>query len=111
MEMRFVLCNGGQIETIVFVLVFVTAHKGSCGKVMSLHLSTSHSVHRRGVYPNMQWLGGVHPPEQTPPRQTPPSRWPLKWAVCILLECILVKTCCHLVLNEHILIFFQKNVN
>ena len=53
------------------------------------------------MYPNMQWrrcthpLGrhplGRHPPGRHPPRQTPsPSRRPLKQAVRILLECILV---------------------
>ena len=69
-----------------------------------------------GLYPSMQWADTPHadtppwadipwqtappPPgrhplvdkEQTPPRQTPPppTSCPLKWAVRILLECILV---------------------
>ena len=70
-----------------------TARKQSCGKVMFLHLSVSHSVHRgvyssiqraRGVYPSMQWAGGCtpigrhsialgrHPPGRHAPGQTPP---------------------------------------
>ena len=36
----------------------ITIRKRSCGKVMFLHLSVSHSVHR-GVYPSMHW--GRHP--------------------------------------------------
>ena len=48
----------------------ITARKRSCGKVMFLHLSISHSVH----------LGGkvFAPPGQTPPRQRhpPPGRHP-----------------------------------
>ena len=73
----------------------------SCGKIMFLHLSVSHSVHR-GVYPSMHWgrrppgrhipactgadtPRGRHPlgrrlqadtPRQTPPKQTPPGRHP-----------------------------------
>ena len=48
----------------------------SCGKVMFLHLSVSHSVHK-GVYPSMYW--GRHPPGQTYPsmhwdRHNPPGR-------------------------------------
>ena len=38
---------------------------------MFLHLSVSHSVHRVGVYPSMQWAG-VYTPRQTLPRQIPP---------------------------------------
>ena len=82
----------------------------SCGKVMFLHLSVSHSVHRVCV-------GQTPPPEdisqhalgQTPPwadisqhalgqtypsmhcdRPPPPPRRPLQWTVRILMECILV---------------------
>ena len=53
------------------------------GKLMFLHLSVSHSVHRGGVsqyamgrgcvYPKADTPLGRHPPGQTPPRQTPPS--------------------------------------
>ena len=59
----------------------------SCGKVMFLHLSVSHSVQRVVCH---------HPlGEQTPPRQTPPLRSACsdtvnKRAARILLECILV---------------------
>ena len=89
----------------------------SCGKIMFLHLSVSHSVHR-GVYPSMYW--GRHPPgadisqhalgqtnqwadtlwadanRQTPRADTPQvdtptlGRWLLMRTVRILLECILV---------------------
>ena len=53
-----------------------------------------------GVYPSMQRAGGVCPggvmdtSGQTPPGQTPPpqQRRPLKRAVRILLECILVRS-------------------
>ena len=78
-------------------------------KVMFLHLSVSHSVHR-GVSASVH--AGIHPREQTPPgADTPQSRHTLweqtplgadtphaqcmlgytgnKWDVCILLECIL----------------------
>ena len=55
-------------------------------KVMFLHLSVSHSVHKGVVYT---------PQEDTPNPQadTPPPRWPLNRAVRILLECILVTYC------------------
>ena len=56
------------------------------------------SVHRGvGVYPSMQWAMGCTSSRQIPLgrhplRQTPlPLRWPLKRAVRILLECILVQ--------------------
>ena len=94
---------------------FVTVRKRSCGKVMFLHLSVSHSVHRGGeVYTpqadthpgrNTNHLG-KHPPGQTLPplgRHTPhlgshchppdrpnTPRRPLQRTVRILLECILV---------------------
>ena len=53
------------------------------------------------VYPSMQWHGGVHLLGNRPLRQTSPwtrihtsctdtQRWPLKRAVRVLLECILV---------------------
>ena len=43
-----------------------TARNSSCGKVMFLQAC----VHRilsggGGVYPTMQWVGGVHPPGRT----------------------------------------------
>ena len=60
---------------------------------MCLHLSVSHFVHSRGVYPSMQWAGGVSqhamgclplvqggvqpPGHPQPPMQTPPGRHPL----------------------------------
>ena len=46
---------------------------------------------QRGVYPSMQWAGCVHPlPPQADTPWVDTSRWPLKRAVRILLECILV---------------------
>ena len=95
----------------------------SCGKVMCLHLSVYHSVHRGSVChtPSADTPPGQTPPGQTPPEQTPPSGhtptlghthpWgthppsthPLssacwdrinKWAVHILLECMLVTALC-----------------
>ena len=68
-----------QVNNLLFL---ITALKRSCGKVMFLHLSVSHSVHSglghvfRGTYPSMQWgrravylvrwggtvcLGGIYP--------------------------------------------------
>ena len=37
-----------QVVRILLECILVTACKGSCGKVMFLHLSVSHSVHRGG---------------------------------------------------------------
>ena len=60
----------------------------SCGNVIFLHLSVSHSVHREEV--------SATPPRQTPPGQTTPSLCSACWdmvnkrTVRILLECILV---------------------
>ena len=66
--------------------------QGSCGKVMFLHLSVSHSIHggvsSASVYAGIHTSLGRHPPEQTPPwaetppgltppGQTPPGRHPL----------------------------------
>ena len=84
-------------------------------KVMFLHLSVSHSVHRGGLPQCMLGYhppGTRHPPEQTPPGPGIPPADPLgpgnplqtrhppaqsmlgdtvkKRAVCILLECVLV---------------------
>ena len=62
-------------------LVVFTAHKRSSGKVMFLHLSVSHSVHREGCIPACNGvclpLGlDTHPPGQTPPLDTPPTHTP-----------------------------------
>ena len=73
---------------------FITVRKRSCGKVMFLHLSVSHSVHRglsASVHSGIHTPMGRHPPWAhttplgrqpptpgqttpglTPPRQTPP---------------------------------------
>ena len=55
-------------------------------KVMFLHLSVSHSVHR-GASASVH--AGIHPRADTPPEQTIPSG--NKWAVRILLKCILLE--------------------
>ena len=64
-----------------FSLNIIKAHKGSCGKVMVLHRSVSHSV-----------VEGVsltkRSPGQRPSRQRPP--YDKERVVRILLECILV---------------------
>ena len=51
------LANNRVRGTEVYILYVVfTARKRSCGKVMFLHLSVSHSVHRGALHP-----GGLHP--------------------------------------------------
>ena len=64
---RAQVCREGQYFTIQFNIWFKVHYRPqhSCGKVMFLHLSVSHSVHRRGVvvYPSMH--RGRHPPGQT----------------------------------------------
>ena len=68
-----------------------TVRKRSCGKVMFLHLSVSHSVHG-GVSTSVH--AGIHTPQADTPllgRHPPsPSRRPLQRMVRILLECFLV---------------------
>ena len=76
---------------------FFTAHKPSCGKVVFLHLSVSHSVHRGE--------GGMRAPtaRTSPPPTLPPGNTRTPWwippntvnerVVRILLECILVSKC------------------
>ena len=68
------LCIGTQLQTrrigfLLIVWLIITVRKRSNGKVMFLHLSVSHSVHRREgcVYPCVHW--GKHLPGQTPPVQ------------------------------------------
>ena len=63
------------------VNLFITVRKRCCGKVMFLHLSVSHSVHR-GVCPSACCYTPPRqtPPGQTPPRQTPPGRHPQQTA-------------------------------
>ena len=54
-------------------LTIFTARKRSCGKVMFLHLSVSHSVHRGGAVSQHEMGRGCTPPRQTPSlRQTHP---------------------------------------
>ena len=59
-----------------FCLSIFTVRKRSCGKVLFLHLSVSHSVHR-GVSAPVH--AGIHTPlgRHPSPRQTPLSRHPL----------------------------------
>ena len=102
--------QGIDQETMSFYIALCvhTTQGQSCGKVMFLHLSVSHSVHRGGG------CLGRHPPPH--PRQTPPSppqadtcqsfcsqgsvwpdtpQTPLQRTVRILVECILVFYCVH----------------
>ena len=81
-----------SVKSHDFAQYFITVRKRSCGKVMFLHLSVSHSVH-----------GGCIPActGQTPLADTPVGRHthilgrppcqPLQQMVRILLECILPK--------------------
>ena len=91
------------------ILVF-TAHISSCAKVMFSQACVKNSIYggcipecngQGGVYLSMQWVGGCLPagctsldPEADTPHHPeadiPLWRWPLKRAVRILLECILV---------------------
>ena len=68
----------------------ITVRKRSCGKVMLLHLSVSHSVHG-GVSASVH--AGIHPPGQTPLwTDNRPCRRLLQRTVRILVDCILVPT-------------------
>ena len=55
------------ISCSVYIHTIFTVHNSSCGKVMFLHLSVSHSVHDRG----RGWCLPLGPGGCTPPRQTP----------------------------------------
>ena len=76
--LMFTLSNDkNQKNKIAFAFIF-TVHKRSCGKVMFLHLSVSHSVHRGG---SASVHAGIPPPwdqvppqDQTPLEQTPPQQ-------------------------------------
>ena len=115
----FRISSSTYYKTVSFLSHCHYRPQRSCGKVMFLHLSVSHSV-QRGVYPSMHWGRhplGIHIPVctgadtpradisqyalwQTPPGQTypsmywgrhpPPGRRLLLRTVRILLECILV---------------------
>ena len=63
-----VTCSSVVVSMFV---CFITIRKRSCGKVMLLHLSVSHSVHGRGVYPSMHWADTSW---QTPPCGQTPRR-------------------------------------
>ena len=62
------------------MVILVTVRKRSCGKVMFLHLSVSHSLHGgRGVSPLVhagQTLPSRHPRADTPYGQIPLGRHP-----------------------------------
>ena len=63
---------------LIFKSPLFTVRKRSCGKVMFLHLSVSHSVHKGGCLPQCM-LGYTPSPGQTPPPAwagTPPGRHP-----------------------------------
>ena len=62
------------ITGLILVLDIFTFRKRSCRKVMFLHLSVSHSVHRRG---SASVHAGIHPLGQTAPWADPPDRHPL----------------------------------
>ena len=49
---------------------FITVRKRNCGKVIFLHLSFSHSVHRGHGGRSVLVHAAIHPPWQTPPQQT-----------------------------------------
>ena len=70
-DIKFINCASCLLLRIFFS--FVTAHKRSCGKVMFLHLSVSHSVHGGGGRvchthtPAMHAPWHVHPLAHMPP--------------------------------------------
>ena len=70
--LRTVLARGYRVLGCPFAAELFTVRKRSCGKLMFLRMSVSHSVHMRGVYPSMHW--GRHPPGRHPPGQTPPPQ-------------------------------------
>ena len=109
---QYLANNRGRGTEIYILYVVFTARKRSCGNVMFLHLSVSHSVHRgegmsasRGSASSrvcIQWGGlhpwgvciqrGLHPGGfgLTPPPHRIPRDTVNERAVRILLECILV---------------------
>ena len=88
------------MESCSILICIFTVRKRSCGKVIFLHLSVSHSVHG-GCLPQCMlgctlpgrhhpWAE-THPSGHTPPLHRPPtSRRPLQRTVRILLERFLV---------------------
>ena len=76
----------------------ITVRKRSCGKIMFLRLSVSHSVHGREVYtPLGRDSPGGHPlGRPSPLGRHPHPRRPLQRRVRIILECILVYNCIHI---------------
>ena len=81
--------------------IYKLLRKRSCEKIMFLHLSVGHSVHRgvsvsvhAGITTPLTPPLGIHPPWVDTPspwaEPPPPSRRPLQRTVRILLECFLV---------------------
>ena len=72
-----ILLTSGRYSSYLnsFLYIF-TAHKRSCGKVMFLQLSVSHSVHREGSLSLVRWgrVSGTPPGKPPPPGQTPPPQ-------------------------------------
>ena len=86
------------MSLVSFFRSLITARKQSCGKVMFLHLSVSHSVHGGCMAGGGHtWQGGMHGRGACVAGKGMHGggggwrgdRRPLKWAVCIRLECIL----------------------
>ena len=101
MQMDFQRKIEAEYRVFFIAAYFVTngAIFTACGKVMFSQPCVKNSVHRVMVCPSMQWAWGVHPvlgrhplwADITLGKQPPPHpRWPLKWVVRSLLECILV---------------------
>ena len=65
-----------SLPSSYFSVIFNNRTQTKCAKVMFLHLSVSHSVHKgRGICLSACW-DSRHPQEQTPPQQTPPGADP-----------------------------------
>ena len=90
------LCRHIQLQCILIVFFLITARNSSCGKVC-FNRRVSFLLSGEGEYPSMQWAGECVS-QQTPPLVNTPwadfppphPRRPLKRAVSVLLECVLV---------------------
>ena len=85
------------LVTALFTWKFFTVHKQSCRKVMFLHLSVSHSVHRVGACPSACWdahtspRADTHPLGRHPMGRHPQSRQRCYWNAYLCKGCAFFK--------------------